>query len=73
MIVAPPSDNLDRPDRVDSVDADELEGVDAARSSCGTASRASEGDTLGEGEHGRCSGEATLLAAGLDVDSAILA
>ena len=31
------------------------------------ASRASEGDVLGDGELGRCSGDAGPLASGLDV------
>lgn len=50
----------------------ELEGVDTERSRCGTASSAIEGDVLGEGESGRCSGEARpfsvslWLADGLD-------
>lgn len=50
---------------------DELDGVDAERSRCGTASRASEGETLGDGELGRSSGEATLLVGWLAGVSAI--
>lgn len=51
---------------------EELDGVDTERSSSGTASRASDGETLGEGEHGRCSGEVTLLAGVLADKSAML-
>lgn len=55
----------------------ELDGVETERSSSGTASRAIDGDTLGEGESGRCSGEARPLSVslwltvGLDVASAM--
>ena len=45
--------------------------METERSSSGTASRASEGDTLSDGESGRVSGEAMLLAGGLGVMSAI--
>lgn len=55
-------DCLDRVERVEMV---ELEGVDAALSRSGTASRARDGDVLSDGELGRCSGEVTLLARGL--------
>lgn len=41
------------------------EGVETERSSNGTASRAIEGDTLGEGESGRCVGEARPLSVSL--------
>ena len=46
--------------------------METERSSSGTASRASEGDTLSDGESGRVSGEAMLLAGGLGVMSAIV-
>jgi hypothetical protein len=36
----------------------ELAGVETERESCGQASRAREASTEGEGEPGRCSGEA---------------
>lgn len=42
----------------------ELVGVDVARSSLGTASRAMDGETLRVGELGRWSGEVTLLSGG---------
>jgi len=54
-----------------SVEAAELAGVETERSRLGTASRASEGDTLGEGEEGRCTGELSVLAGGLACSSAI--
>ena len=51
MTVVAPSDRRELRDRVES---DEIvEGVETARSSRGTASSASEGDVLGEGELGR--------------------
>lgn len=43
------------------MDPEESDGDETERSSSGTASRASEGDTLGEGELDRRSGESTLL------------
>lgn len=48
-------------------------GDDTDRSSKGTASRASEGVMLSEGELGRCSGEVALLAGWLADVSAMLA
>ena len=63
--VAAPSESLDCRDLVESVDAAELDGVDADRSSRGTASRASDGETLGEGDAGLCSGDGMLLGVGL--------
>lgn len=57
------------------MDPVELDGVDTERSSNGTASNAIEGETLGEGESGLCSGEARplsvswWLAEGLDIAS----
>lgn len=59
--VAAPSESLDCLDRVERVEPVEL-GVETERSSSGTASRAIEGDTLGEGESGRSSGEAIPLS-----------
>ena len=50
---------------MERVDAVEEDGVDTERSRTGTASRASEGDTLGDGELGRRSGEVALLVGGL--------
>lgn len=46
--------------------------METERSSNGTASRASEGETLGEGELGRCAGEVTVLSGGLIGISAIV-
>ena len=54
-----------------SVEAVELAGVDTERSRLGTASRAREGDTLGDGEDGRSEGELRVLAGGLMTSSAI--
>ncbi len=59
--MAPPSETLDCRERVERVEAEEVEGVDTERSSSGTASRAREGETLGEGELGRWMGEVTVL------------
>ena len=56
------------------VDPEVLDGVDTDReqSSSGTASRASEASTLGDGESALSSGLATLLSGGLGgVSSAI--
>lgn len=50
-----------------------MDGVETARSRSGTASRAREGDILGDGELGRWSGDATLLSGGLVIVSAIFA
>lgn len=47
-------------------------GVETARSRLGIASRASEGETLREGEDGGCSGEFKVLAGGLVRSSAML-
>jgi len=47
-------------------------GVDTARSRLGMASRASEGETLRDGEEGACSGELMVLAGGLVRYSAML-
>lgn len=52
------------------MEAEEVEGVDTERSRCGTASRAREGETLGEGELGRCRGEVIALE---DVSAAMVA
>lgn len=49
--VAPPSLSRDWRDRIE--EAVEVEGVDTDRSSGGTASSASDGDTDGDGEDGR--------------------
>ena len=49
-----------------------VDGVETARSRSGTASRASDGEVLGEGELGLWSGEVTLLSGGLVIVSAIL-
>lgn len=70
--VAPPSESREFLDREERVEPAELEGVETERSRSGTASRASEGDTLSDGESGRVSGEAMLLAGGLGVMSAIV-
>ena len=40
-------------------------GVDTVRSRRGMASRAREGETLGQGEEGRRSGELSVLAGGV--------
>jgi hypothetical protein len=40
-------------------------GVDTVRSRRGIASRAREGETLGQGEEGRRSGELSVLAGGV--------
>ena len=48
-----------------------VDGVETARSRSGTASRASDGEVLGEGELGLWSGEVTLLSGGLVIVSAI--
>ena len=69
MTVAPPSDTRECRDRLDREEM--VDGVDTARSRSGTASRASDGDILGEGELGLWTGEATLLAAGLIIMSAM--
>ena len=49
----------------------DVEGVETVRSSRGTASRAREGDMLGDGEPGRWSGDVTMLASGLPAVSAM--
>lgn len=59
--MAPPSETLDCRERVERVEAEDVEGVDTERSSSGTASRAREGETLGDGELGRWRGEVTVL------------
>lgn len=69
--MAPPSDNRDGRERRDGVDTEELVGVDTERSRNGMASSASEGEMLGDGELDLCTGEATLLAHGLSVVSAM--
>lgn len=57
------------------MDPVQLDGVDTERSRSGTASSAIDGDVLGDGESGRCSGEARPLSVscwlveGLDVVS----
>ena len=67
--MVPPSDSLDCRDRVDDVEIVELAGVDTERSSNGTASSARDGETLGDGELDRRSGEVTLLNGGLVLGS----
>jgi len=47
-------------------------GVETARSRVGIASRASEGETLRDGEDGACSGELRVLAGGLMRSSAMM-
>lgn len=69
--VVAPSDRRDDRDRVDRVDPEELDGVEVERSKYGTAPSAIDGDTLGDGELGRCSGEVTLLAGLVEGVSAI--
>ena len=69
--VAPPSDEREFLDRVESVDI--VDGVETARSRSGTASRAREGDVLGEGELDRRFGDAAMLSGGLVIVSAIFA
>jgi hypothetical protein len=69
--VAPPSDEREFLDRVERVDI--VDGVETARSRSGTASRAREGEILGDGELGLWSGDATLLSGGLVIVSVILA
>jgi hypothetical protein len=71
--VPPPSESLDSRDRVDVVEKVEQVGVDAVRSSLGIASRARDGETHGEGDSGRTSGELSVLAGGLVSSSAMLA
>lgn len=63
--MAPPSLSRDCRDLIE--EAVEVEGVETERSSGGTASSAREGETEGEGEEGRCRGEATLLRRGLEI------
>lgn len=48
-------------------------GVDTVRSRRGIASRAREGETLGQGEEGRRSGELSVLAGGVVARSAMVA
>ena len=48
-------------------------GVDTVRSRRGIASRAREGETLGQGEEGRSSGELSVLAGGVVARSAMVA
>lgn len=52
---------------MESSETEELEGVETERSSKGTASSASDGETLGEGDSGRCTGEVRPLIGALDV------
>lgn len=47
-------------------------GVETARSSVGTASRASEGEMLRGGEEGRWYGELSVLAGGLMIASSAM-
>ena len=54
---------------MESVDIEELEGVDTERSRRGVASRAREGETLEHGELGLSSGEVALLKGGVAVVS----
>jgi len=61
----PPSESLDSLDRLEVVEKVEQVGVDTVRSSLGIASRAREGDTLGQGEEGRRSGELSVLVGGV--------
>lgn len=61
----PPSESLDSRDRVEVVEKVEQVGVEAVRSRRGIASRASDGDVLGDGEPGRRSGELSVLVGGL--------
>lgn len=72
MTVAPPSESRDWRERVEVVLIVEQVGVETARSSVGTASRASEGETQRGGEEGRLSGELTALGGGLATSSAML-
>ena len=51
---------------------EELDGVETERSRSGMASRASEGETLGDGELDLCSGEVAPLTGALAVVSDIL-
>ena len=69
--VAPPSDSRDLLDWVEKVERVEVEGVDTERSSSGTASRASEGEMLNEGEVANWIGEVMLdlLSCSLSVGS----
>lgn len=71
--MATPSESLDCRERVESVEAEEYDGVETERSSRGTASKAREGEMLGDGEPGRCSGDVMVLSGGLVVVSAIIA
>lgn len=66
-----PSESLDCLDLVESVEP-ESDGVENDRSSGGTASRASDGETLGEGEAARCNGEVFALAGTLTGISVLL-
>jgi hypothetical protein len=47
-------------------------GVETDRSRVGIASRASEGETLRDGEEGGCSGEFSVLAGALARSSAMM-
>jgi hypothetical protein len=61
----PPSESLDSRDLLEVVEKVEQVGVDTVRSSRGIASRAREGETLGQGEEGRRSGELSVLVGGV--------
>jgi hypothetical protein len=61
----PPSESLDSRERVEVVEKVEHVGVDTVRSRRGIASRAREGETLGDGEPGRRNGELRVLAGGV--------
>lgn len=70
--VPPPSESLDCRERLEVVEKVEHVGVETVRSRVGTASRASEGETLKDGEAGLCSGELSLLVGGLARSPAIV-
>ena len=66
----PPSLDRECRERTDGVETEEVEGVETDRSRFGTASRAGDGDTLGDGELGLRIGDAMLLCGGLESTSA---
>jgi hypothetical protein len=65
----PPSESLESRDLLEVVEKVEQVGVDTVRSSLGIASRAREGETLGQGDSGRMSGELSVLVGGVVVSS----
>ena len=72
-MTTPPSDSRDSRDLLEVVEKVEHVGVDTVRSRRGIASRAREGETLGQGDEGRRSGELSVLAGGVVARSAMVA